>query len=97
MRAVTALEVRRKFGEIVDSAAGGERIVIERAGHPIAAIVPLEDLARLDPERRKVEALRALDELRRINRGRTLPAGFDVVAELRAARAERDAKADAGR
>jgi prevent-host-death family protein len=95
MRSVTALEVRQKFGEIVDSAAAGERIVIERAGQPVAAIVSLADLARVDPDRRKADALGALDELRRINRGRELPRGFDVVAEIHTARARQDAKATA--
>jgi prevent-host-death family protein len=95
MRSVTALEVRQKFGEIVDSAAAGERIVIERAGQPVAAIVSLADLARVDPDRRKSDALAAFDELRRINRGRQLPRGVDVVAEIQAARARQDAKATA--
>src|SRR5687768_1607503 len=66
MRAVTALDVRRRFGQIVDEAAAGERIVIERAGQPIAAIVPLSDLALVDPERRRAERLKAFDDIRRL-------------------------------
>lgn len=65
MRTVTALDVRRHFGQIVDEAAAGERIVIERAGQPIAAIVPLSDLALVDPERRKAERLKAIDDIAR--------------------------------
>src|SRR3989337_2210436 len=53
MRTVTALDVRRRFGQIIDQAAAGERIVIERAGQPVAALVPLADLARVDPDRRR--------------------------------------------
>jgi prevent-host-death family protein len=68
MRSITALEVRRRFGEIVDRAAAGERVVIERAGQPIAALVPLEDLALVDPERRKVARLVAIDDIRRMAR-----------------------------
>lgn len=68
MRSVTALDVRRRFGQIVDEAAAGERIVIERAGQPIAAIVPLSDLALVDPERRKVARLAAIDEIQRLAR-----------------------------
>ena len=63
MRSVSALDVRRRFGQIVDAAAAGERMVIERAGQPIAAIVPLADLALVDPERRKAERLKAVDEI----------------------------------
>lgn len=66
MRSVTALDVRRRFGQIVDEAAAGERIVIERAGQPIAAIVPLSDLALVDPERRKAERLKAIQEIARM-------------------------------
>ena len=88
MRSVTALEVRRKFGEIVDAAAGGERIVIERAGQPIAAIVPLSDLALVDPERRKAERLAALEDIRRW--ARTHPVGpVDAATLIRRQRDER--------
>lgn len=66
MRTVSALDVRKRFGEIVDQAAAGERIVIERAGQPIAAIVPLADLDLVDPERRKAERLKAIDRIRRM-------------------------------
>jgi prevent-host-death family protein len=63
MRTVTALDVRRRFGQIVDEAAAGERIVIERAGQPIAAIVPLSDVAQFDPEEIKARRLRAVEEI----------------------------------
>ena len=91
MRSVSALDVRRRFGQIVDQAAAGERIVIERAGQPVAALVPLADLAALDPERRKAERLAALDEIRRMARRHPFPEGFDaaqVIREQRDARAE---------
>ena len=64
MRVVTALDVRKRFGQIIDEAAAGERIVIERAGQPVAAIVPLSDLEYTEPERQKAARLAALDEIR---------------------------------
>jgi prevent-host-death family protein len=70
MRTVSALDMRRRFGEIVDEAAAGERIVIERAGQPIAALVPLADLALVDPERRKAARLAAIDAIVRLARER---------------------------
>ena len=87
MRVMRALEVRAKFGAVIDQAAAGERIIIERAGHPIAAIVPLADLDAVDPEivrGRRLEAFRALrDHVRR-----TTPPGerFDATAFIRADR-----------
>ena len=87
MRTITALEVRAKFGQVLDEAAAGERFVVERGGHAIAAIVPLRDLDALDPERIKAQRLAALDELKRMGgvfRGRYGP--LDAAAAIRAER-----------
>jgi prevent-host-death family protein len=88
MRTVSAIDVRKRFGEIVDRAAAGERIVIERAGHPIAALVPLSDLEELDPETRRNRRLAALDEIQR-RAARRPAANEDVVALIRGMRDER--------
>ena len=88
MRVVTALDVRRRFGQIVDEAAAGERIVIERAGQPIAAIVPLSDLALVDPERRRAARLAAIEDLRRLARTSPIPP-IDAAAAIRQQRDER--------
>ena len=93
MRTVTALDVRRRFGQIIDQAAAGERIVIERAGQPVAALVPLADLALVDPDRRRAARLAALDDIRQLARRRPFPPGFDPVATLRE---QRRARADTG-
>jgi prevent-host-death family protein len=88
MRTVSALDVRRRFGEIVDQAAAGERIVIERAGQPIAAIVPLSDLALVDPDRRKAARLAAIDEIARVARRHPIPQ-VDAAAVIRKQRDDR--------
>ena len=36
MRTVTAMDMRRSLGEILDAASAGERIVIERDHKPLA-------------------------------------------------------------
>lgn len=87
---MAALDVRRRFGEIVDQAAAGERIVIERAGQPIAALVPLSDLAELDPEQRTAARLAAIDDVRRIARISAAP--VDAVAVVRLSRRAPGAK-----
>jgi prevent-host-death family protein len=89
MRSVSALDVRRRFGEIVDAAARGERIVIERAGQPVAALVPLSDLALVDPERRKAARLAAIDEIVRLARRRPFAKDFDAANVIREQRDER--------
>jgi prevent-host-death family protein len=93
MRTVTALDVRRRFGQIIDEAAAGERIVIERAGQPVAALVPLADLALVDPDRRRAARLSALEDIRSLARRRPLPAGFDAVAAIRDQRRARSGPA----
>jgi prevent-host-death family protein len=90
MRSVTALDVRRRFGQIIDEAAAGERIVIERAGQPIAAIVPLSDLALVDPERRKAERLAAIDNIVRVARRLRVDPAFDAAGEIRKQRRARE-------
>jgi len=92
MRSVTALDVRRRFGQIVDEAAAGERIVIERAGQPVAAIVPLSDLAAIDPERRKAEQLRALDDIARLARRYRVDRSLDAADLIRRQRDGRTAR-----
>ncbi len=66
MRTITALEVRARFGQVLDEAAAGERFIVERAGAPVAAIVPLADLEASDPERVRERRLAAVDQLRRL-------------------------------
>lgn len=95
MRTVSALDVRRRFGEIVDQAAAGERIIIERAGQPIAALVPLADLELVDPERRKAARLAAIDEIERIARRRPFALNLDVEQLIHDQRIEREAQINA--
>ena len=78
------MDVRAKFGQILDEAAAGERIVVERAGVPVAAIVPLSDLDREDPDRVRERRLSAVAELRRIAaRNRKLYGPIDAEADVR--------------
>lgn len=51
MRTVTAMDLRKRLGEILDAASAGERILIERDHKPLAYLVSVEDAARLDPDR----------------------------------------------
>ena len=89
MRAIAALDVRRKFGEIVDQAAAGERIIIERAGQPVAALVPLSDLDFVDPERVKARRLAAVDEVRRLASRRPFELTADPAELVRRMRDKR--------
>ena len=70
MRTVTAMDMRKRLGEILDAASAGERILSERDHRPLAYLVSVEDAARLDPDRdeqieREIAALHRLSELGR--------------------------------
>lgn len=50
-RALSVAEAKRRFSDVLGAIHHrGERVVVERRGRPIAAIVPLDDLARLEGE-----------------------------------------------
>ena len=91
MRTITALEVRAKFGQVLDEAAAGERFIVERAGQPVAAIVPLRDLEAIDPERVRERRLAAVDELVRMRAAdpRRRPTREEVVGWIREGREDR--------
>ena len=90
MKTVTALDVRKHFGQLLDEAGRGERIVIERAGQPIAALVPLSDLAAVDPERQRARRLAAHEEMRRLAREMAAMPGWVHVDAVELIRRDRD-------
>ena len=65
MRTVTATDLRKRLGEILDAASAGERILIERDHRPLAYLVSVEDAERLEPDREEIKRrrLEALDRL----------------------------------
>jgi prevent-host-death family protein len=84
MKTITALEVRARFGQVLDEAAAGERFIVERAGMPVAAIVPLADLEEHDVDRVRERRLAAVHELARIGRRyRALHGPVDSAALIR--------------
>lgn len=65
MRAISAMDLRRRTGEVLDRAAAGERIVVERDHRPLAVLVSYEDALRLEDsaEESAARALAALERL----------------------------------
>jgi len=98
MRTVTAMELRRRLGEILDAAAAGEPITIERDGRPMAVLVTPEAAARLDEsERARIErGLAALDRLDafRERMARLHPEPDDGLTTVEWLRRERESRAD---
>jgi|APDOM4702015191_1054821.scaffolds.fasta_scaffold478992_2 prevent-host-death family protein len=98
MRTVTAMDLRKRLGEILDAAAAGERIAIERDGRPMAILVTPEAATRLDEDEqarieRGLAALDRLDEFReRMARLHADPDDGLTTAEW--IQRERDARTD---
>lgn len=69
MRVVTPTDMRKRLGEILDSASAGERILIERDHKPIAWLISPEDGRRFDEdqEAQVARSLAALDRLRELS------------------------------
>ncbi len=91
MRTVSAMDVRKRFGELLDLAASGERIVIERDRRPLAYLVSVEDGLRLDGPSPQVVAgrLAALDRLAAVAADQTVRTAPGAAAEVRADRDRR--------
>jgi prevent-host-death family protein len=88
MRAISALDVRARFGQVLDEAAAGERFIVERAGQPVAAIVPLADLEHLDPGRIRQRRLAAIERM--AAQGRRYRHQYGPIETEAAIRYERD-------
>jgi prevent-host-death family protein len=102
---ISAMDMRDRLGEVLSRVQyAGERFIIERRGEPVAAVIAIEDLRRLeeevevqgDAEARKARQLAVLAKARAL-RERTLAerGGVpfpDSATELNRLREERDIK-----
>lgn len=98
MRTVTAMDMRRRLGEILDAASAGERILIERDHKPLAYLVSVEEGRKLDPavadlwarRRAALDRLMALGERMR----EKYPAPDDGLTDAEWLREEHDRRAN---
>jgi prevent-host-death family protein len=68
-RTLTAMEARRKFGEMLEDVRRGDEVVIERAGKTMGVLISPERYQMI--ERRRAEALKTLEEIQAEVRART--------------------------
>ena len=92
------MDLRRRLGEILDAAAAGEQIAIERDGRPMAVLVTPEAATRLDEGRdarvqRGLAALDRLDEFRE-RMARLHPEPDDGLTTAEWIQREREARTD---
>jgi prevent-host-death family protein len=98
MRTITAMDLRKRLGQILDAAAAGEPIAIERGGRPMAVLVTPEAAARLgeDEQARIARALAALDRLDEFREriARKHPRSLDDPSAVEAIRLDREERTD---
>ncbi len=95
---INASELHQKVGEVLAQIRyGGKRVIIERRGEPVAAVISLEDLEQLQnfgsPAPRsqsKKEQLAALERsaalrelIKKRRRGKPLPDSAETIRNLR--------------
>lgn len=57
-RTISAMEARRKLGELLEGVFyRGDEVIIERGGKPMAAVLPIERLHAIDAARREAREL----------------------------------------
>ena len=85
---VSVAEAKRKFSDVVGAVRhGSQRFVIERRGTPVAAIVPIDDLATLEGKgARGVLAL-----VGAFRDARSLPTVLDRIVATRSSQRRRPA------
>jgi prevent-host-death family protein len=72
--AITTVAARRNFSDLINRVAyGKDRVVLTRRNRPLAAVVPIEDMALLEEieDREDLKAARAA--LREVKRKGTIP------------------------
>ena len=72
--AITTVAARQNFAELINRVAyGKDRVVLTRRNRPLAAVVPIEDIALLEQieDREDLKAARAA--LREVKRKGTIP------------------------
>jgi prevent-host-death family protein len=71
---ITTVAARRNFSELINRVAyGKDRIVLTRRNHPLAAVVPIEDIALLEAREDREDVAAARTALREMKRKGTIP------------------------
>ena len=66
-RTVTALDARRRLGELLESVyLRGDEVIIERAGKPMAVVIPAERYEILEQSRKRLFEM--IDQVHEHNR-----------------------------
>lgn len=89
---ISAFDARRKFGKVLDSvAAGGDNVIVERHGEPVAVVVPVAAYRQWQQQREEARArffalMRESAERANMDPEEAEALVAEAIAEVRAAR-----------
>ena len=86
---LAATEVRVRFGEILRRVSQGEKIIVERAGSPLAVILSIEEFRRLQTQDKGVSRKEQLHKIKALRKSLKGPVP-DVVELIDDSRRERE-------
>jgi prevent-host-death family protein len=83
-RHVSATDARVRFGELLDAVRnGGETVIVEKSGEPLAAVIPIAEYRRLTrrvlPQEFWEGTRKVAEELERNLAGRPYPDERDLI------------------
>lgn len=85
-KTIGAFEIRRQFGKILQEVAvKGDRVVVERHGEPIAAVVPMEVYQQWKRSRQAFfDQMRAVSERTNLTEGEADELATEAITAVRA-------------
>lgn len=90
---ITSSDLQRKVGTVLKRVAvNKERLVVEREGYPIAAILPYAEFEQWERERARAEMLTFMDEQARLSKAAGLDTKSDEEAMADALKAVADVR-----
>jgi prevent-host-death family protein len=98
-RTISAVEARKRLGEILESVYyRGDEVVIERAGKPMAVVVPSSRYEAFQQQRRRfLDMIEELHERSKTTEDKALEREIEeAIQEVRAERRAREAGRKAG-
>ncbi len=94
-KTVSAMEARRRFGELLEDVSRGDAVVIERAGKPMGVLVAPDQYRIIEQAREPL--FKIFDEARARTKGISAEEAERLATEaVRSVRAERRAKRKTG-
>jgi prevent-host-death family protein len=98
-RTVSAVEARKRLGEILESVYyRGDEVIIERAGKPMAVVIPSSRYESLQRQRRRfLDVIAELEEQSKTPEEKAIEREIEeAIQEVRAERRAREAGRKAG-